>query len=79
MTCSFYSGTPKSNNFNILRCQLLKTLGLILGRDCLFRIGYIVAGFDYSADDLFGNITSEILGEWGMGIHIPWRERIGLA
>lgn len=38
-----------------------------------------MAGFDYSADDLFGNITLEILGEWGMGIHIPWRERISLA
>lgn len=32
-----------------------------------------MAEFDYSADDLFGNITLEILGEWGMGIHKPWK------
>lgn len=42
-----------------------------MGKDCLFRNGYIVAEFDYSAYDLFGNI--EILGEWQMRIHIPWK------
>lgn len=32
-----------------------------------------MAEFDYGADDLFGNITLEILEEWGMGIHKPWK------
>lgn len=34
-----------------------------------------MAEFDYSADDLFGNITLEILGEWGMGYTNHGRER----
>lgn len=69
----FLFWNPQKYQFQYPEMSTIKNSRTDLGKGLLIQEWIYCAGFDYSADDLFGNITLEILGEWGMGIHIPWK------